>query len=233
MAHVNVEEYYNKYNIFINNGEKGSKYNNTKTEPIIDINESENNNKEKIYENLKYISSKDQLVKSKILKILDIKNKILSKNNLINYYDKLKKNIQKIENINFLMNTNEFFLELKSLDFKNENKFKVLKYALNGELDSINNYDNAFKKLKNKKKYNISDKINIIFENTFNKKKNKKKNFYKIFTNSPIYESKQKIQIDKEYTQVIQLYSLNLENKIMDNSNIFNNSIFQKDTIYS
>ena len=146
MAHINVEEYYNKYNIFINNDEKGSKYNNIKTEPIIEINESENNNKEKIYENLKYISSKDQLVKSKILKILDIKNKILSKNNLINYYDKLNKNIQKIENINFLMNTNEFFLELKSLDFKNEkeNKFKVLKYALNGELDSINNYDNAF-----------------------------------------------------------------------------------------
>ena len=228
MAHVNVEEYYNKYNIFINNGEKGSKYNNIKTEPIIEINESENNNKEKIYENLKYISSKDQLVKSKILKILDIKNKILSKNNLINYYDKLNNNIQKIENINFLMNTNEFFLELKSLDFKNEkeNKFKVLKYALNGELDSINNYDNAFKKLKNKKKYNISDKINFIFENTFNKKKNKKKNFYKIFTNSPIYESKQKIQIGNEYSQVIQLYSLNLENKIMDNSNIFNNSIF-------
>ena len=97
MAHVNVEEYYNKYNIFINNGEKGSKYNNTKTEPIIDINESENNNKEKIYENLKYISSKDQLVKSKILKILDIKIKILSKNNLINYYDKLKKIFKKLK----------------------------------------------------------------------------------------------------------------------------------------
>ena len=31
------------------------------------------------------------------------------------------------------MNTNEFFLALKSLDFKNENKFKVLKYALNGK----------------------------------------------------------------------------------------------------
>ena len=225
MAHINVEEYYNKYNIFIINIGKGSKFNNKKAEPIIEINEFENNNKEKIYENLKYISSKARLVKSKILKIIDIKIKKLSKNNLINYYDKLNKNIQKIENFNFLMNTNEFFLELKSLDFKNEkeNQFKVLKYDLNGELDFINNYDNAFKKFKNNKNYRISDKINIIIENAFNKKKNKKKNFYKIFTNSPIYESKQNIQIDNEYSQVTQLYSLNLENKLLDNSNIFNN----------
>ena len=37
------------------------------------------------------------------------------------------------------MNTNEFFFDLKSLDFKNEkeNKFKVLKYDLNGELVKI------------------------------------------------------------------------------------------------
>ena len=134
MAHINVEEYYNNYNIFIINDEKGSEYNKIKTEPIIEINESENNYKEKIYENLKYILSKAQLIKSKILKILNNKIKILSKNNLINYYDKLNKIIKKTENFNCLMNTDEFFLELKSLVFKKQkeqNKFNVLKNALN------------------------------------------------------------------------------------------------------
>jgi hypothetical protein len=199
MAHINVEEYYNKYNISINNDEKGSKYNKIKTEPIIEINESENNYKEKIYENLKYILSKAQLIKAKILKILNKKIKILSKNNLINYYDKLNQIIKKTENFNCLIN--------------------VLKNALNRELNIINNYDNTVKKFKNKKKYNISDKINIIFENTFNKKKNIKKNFYKILTKSPIYVSKQNIQIDNEYSQVIQLYSFNVGNKLLDNKN--------------
>ena len=219
MAHINVEEYYNNYNI---NDEKGSEYNKIKTEPIIEINESENNYKEKIYENLKYILSKAQLIKSKILKIINKKIKILSKNNLINYYDKLNQIIKKTENFNCLMNTDEFFLELKSLVFKKQkeqNKFNVLKNALNRELNFINNYDNTFKKFKNKKKYNISDKINIIFENTFNKKKNIKKNFYKILTKSPIYVSKQNIQIDNEYSQVIQLYSFNVGNKLLDNKN--------------
>ena len=97
MAHINVEEYYNNYNI---NDEKGSEYNKIKTEPIIEINESENNYKEKIYENLKYILSKAQLIKSKILKIINKKIKILSKNNLINYYDKLNQIIKKTENFN-------------------------------------------------------------------------------------------------------------------------------------
>ena len=183
MAHINVEEYYNNYNIFIINDEKGSEYNKIKTEPIIEINESENNYKEKIYENLKYILSKAQLIKSKILKILNNKIKILSKNNLINYYDKLNKIIKKTENFNCLMNTDEFFLELKSLVFKKQkeqNKFNVLKNALNRKLNFINNYDNTFK---NKKKYNISDKINIIFENTFNKKKNIKKFSIKFLQN--------------------------------------------------
>ena len=219
MAHINVEEYYNNYNIFIINDEKGFEYNKIKTEPIIEINESENNYKEKIYENLKYILSKAQLIKSKILKILKDKIKILSKNNLINYYDKLNQIIKKTENFNCLMNTDEFFLELKSLVFKKQkeqNKFNVLKNALNRKLNFINNYDNAFK---NKKKYNISDKINIILENTFNKKKNIKKNFYKILTKSPIYVSKQNIQIDNEYSQVIQLYSFNVGNKLLDNKN--------------
>ena len=223
MAHINVEEYYNNYNI---NDEKGSEYNKIKTEPIIEINESENNYKEKIYENLKYILSKAQLIKSKILKILNNKIKILSKNNLINYYDKLNQIIKKAENFNCLMNTDEFFLELKSLVFKKQkeqNKFNVLKNALNREINFINNYDNTFKKFKNKKKYNISDKINIIFENTFNKKKNIKKNFYKILTKSPIYVSKQNIQIDNEYSQVIQLYSFNVGNKLLDNKNQINN----------
>ena len=100
MAHINVEEYYNNYNIFIINDEKGSEYNKIKTEPIIEINESENNYKEKIYENLKYILSKAQLIKSKILKIINKKIKILSKNNLINYYDKLNQIIKKTENFN-------------------------------------------------------------------------------------------------------------------------------------
>jgi hypothetical protein len=220
MAHINVEEYYNNYNIFIINDEKGSEYNKIKTEPIIEINESESNYKEKIYENLKYILSKAQLIKSKILKIINKKIKILSKNNLINYYDKLNQIIKKTENFNCLMNTDEFFLELKSLVVKKQkeqNKFNVLKNALNRELNFINNYDNAFKKFKNKKKYNISDKINIIFENTFNKKKNIKKNFYKILTKSPIYVSKQNIQINNEYSQVIQLYSFNVGNKLLDN----------------
>ena len=220
MAHINVEEYYNNYNI---NDEKGSEYNKIKTEQIIEINESENNYKEKIYENLKYILSKAQLIKSKILTILNNKIKILSKNNLINYYDKLNQIIKKTENFNCLMNTDEFFLELKSLVFKKQkeqNKFNVLKNALNRKLNFINNYDNTFK---NKKKYNISDKINIIFENTFNKKKNIKKNFYKILTKSPIYVSKQNIQIDKEYSQVIQLYSFNVGNKLLDNKNQINN----------
>jgi hypothetical protein len=219
MAHINVEEYYNNYNI---NDEKGSEYNKIKTEPIIEINESENNYKEKIYENLKYILSKAQLIKSKILKIINKKIKILSKNNLINYYDKLNQIIKKTENFNCLMNTDEFFLELKSLVFKKQkeqNKFNVLKNALNRELNFINNYDNTFKKFKNKKKYNISDKINIMFENAFNKKKNIKKNFYKILTKSPIYVSKQNIQINNEYSQVIQLYSFNVGNKLLDNKN--------------
>ena len=222
MAHINVEEYYNNYNIFIINDEKGSEYNKIKTEPIIEINESENNYKEKIYENLKYILSKAQLIKSKILKIINKKIKILSKNNLINYYDKLNQIIKKTENFNCLMNTDEFFLELKSLVFKKQkeqNKFNVLKNALNRELNFINNYDNTFKKFNNKKKYNISDKINIMFENAFNKKKNIKKNFYKILTKSPIYVSKQNIQINNEYSQVIQLYSFNVGNKLLDNKN--------------
>ena len=222
MAHINVEEYYNNYNIFIINDEKGSEYNKIKTEPIIEINESENNYKEKIYENLKYILSKAQLIKSKILKIINKKIKILSKNNLINYYDKLNQIIKKAENFNCLMNTDEFFLELKSLVFKKQkeqNKFNVLKNALNRELNFINHYDNTFKKFNNKKKYNISDKINIMFENAFNKKKNIKKNFYKILTKSPIYVSKQNIQINNEYSQVIQLYSFNVGNKLLDNKN--------------
>ena len=222
MAHINVEEYYNNYNIFIINDEKGFEYNKLETEPIIEINESENNYKEKIYENLKYILSKAQLIKSKILKIINKKIKILSKNNLINYYDKLNQIIKKTENFNCLMNTDEFFLELKSLVFKKQkeqNKFNVLKNALNRELNFINNYDNTFKKFKNKKNYNISEKINIIFENTFNKKKNIKKNFYKILTKSPIYVSKQNIQINNEYSQVIQLYSFNVGNKLLDNKN--------------
>ena len=229
MAHINVEEYYNNYNIFISNDEKGFEYNKLETEPIIEINESENNYKEKIYENLKYILSKAQLIKSKILKIINKKIKILSKNNLINYYDKLNQIIKKTENFNCLMNTDEFFLELKSLVFKKQkeqNKFNVLKNALNRELNFINNYDNTFKKFKNKKKYNISDKINIMFENAFNKKKNIKKNFYKILTKSPIYVSKQNIQINNEYSQVIQLYSFNVGNKLLDNSIFFNKLIF-------
>ena len=147
MTHINVEEYYNNYNIFIINDEKGSEYNKIKTEPIIEINECENNYKEKIYENLKYILSKAQLIKSKILTILNKKIKTLSKNNLINYYDKLNQIIKKTENFNCLMNTDEFFLELKSLVFKKQkeqNKFNVLKNALNRELNFINNYDNTF-----------------------------------------------------------------------------------------
>ncbi len=102
------------------------------------------------------------------------------------------------------MNINEFFSEIKSLDFKRkkQNKYDLLQNNFNNKINDII----LIKRFNKKKKYEISNKIRIIFEKENTEKNHIINKSYRIITKYPIYESKEDKQIINEISKIIQLY---------------------------
>ena len=212
ISYLKIEEYYKKYINKLTLINRDSLNCNENKSEIIDINESQSINKKQIFEKLKNIFFMNLIINYKILKILNIfkiKQIILSKSDLIIFTHKLNRNNIILYNLNSLMIINEFFSEIKFLDFKKkkQNKFEILQNNFNVKI-------NVIKRFNNKIKYEISNKIRILFEKENTEKNHNINKLYRIITKYPIYESKEDKQIINEVSKIIQLYRSISENKL-------------------